>query len=241
MTEEMFIQTKDCKLHARLVGRKTDKPTIIMEAGYGDSSSTWDSIIKELSAISQVLIYDRAGLGKSEASPNLRTSFNMVLELRELLSEMNLEPPYLLVGHSFGGGNMRIFTSEFQSEVCGLVLVDSTPEDYRERFLPTMSASFQDTYKKQFVHESNYNEFMESLLELKETRVHLELPVIVLCAGKKAHYSGESQELWNIMQGEIAKISANAELIIAERSAHYIQNDEPNLIISVVKKLIDDR
>ena len=153
--------------------------------------------------------------------------------------EAKIKPPYILVGHSFGGVNMRMFATEYQNEVCGLVLVDSTPEDYRERFLPTMSQDFQQVYNKQFVYEGNYDEFMESLKQLKETRLKLNVPLIVLSAGKKAHYSKESQELWNEMQREILEISSDGELVIAENSAHYIQNDEPEVVVSAINKLID--
>ena len=239
MAKEMFVQISDCKLYAKLIGGNNGKPTIIMDAGYGDFSKAWDSVIGDISMLSNVLIYDRAGLGKSETSSNPRTSREMVKELKELLIEANIKPPYILVGHSFGGVNMRIYATEYHNEVCGLVLVDSTPEDYRERFLPTMSQDFQQAYNKQFVYEGNYDEFMESLKQLKETRLKLNVPLIVLSAGKKAHYSKESQELWNDMQREILEISSDGELVIAENSAHFIQNDEPEVVVSAIKKLID--
>jgi pimeloyl-ACP methyl ester carboxylesterase len=239
MIKEMFVQISDCKLYAKLVGDKNGKPTVIMDAGYGDFSKAWDSLIGDISKLSNVLIYDRAGLGKSETSSNPRTSREMVKELKELLIEAKIKPPYILVGHSFGGVNMRMFATEYQNEVCGLVLVDSTPEDYREKFLPTMSQDFQKAYNKQFVYEGNYDEFMESLKQLKETRLKLNIPLIVLSAGKKAHYSKKSQELWNEMQREILEISSDAELVIVENSAHYIQNDEPEVVVNAIKKLID--
>lgn len=240
MSKEILVKISDCKLYAKFFNETTGKPTIIMDAGYGDFSKAWDSVIGDISKLSSVLIYDRAGLGKSERSLNPRTSREMVKELKELLVKANIEPPYILVGHSFGGVIMRMFATEHQNEVCGLVLVDSTPEDYRERFLPTMSKEFQRAYHKQFIYEGNYDEFMESLQQLKETKTKLNVPVIVLSAGKKDHYSKESQELWNEMQREILEMSAAGELVIAKNSTHYIQNDEPKEVVSAIKKLIDN-
>ncbi|MFI8685811.1 alpha/beta fold hydrolase [Rossellomorea sp. NPDC077527] len=239
MTNEMQVQITGCKLYAKLVGENNGKPTIVLDAGYGDYSKAWDSVIEDLSMLSKVLIYDRAGLGKSATSSNPRTSREMVKELKELLIEAKIKPPYILVGHSFGGVNLRMFATEYQNEVCGLVLVDSTPEDYRERFLPTMSEDFQQAYNKQFIYEGNYDEFMKSLQQLKDAKRKLNVPLMVLSAGKKAHYSKESQALWNDMQREILEISTDGELVIAENSAHYIQNDEPEVVVSAVKKLID--
>ncbi|MGD7023651.1 alpha/beta fold hydrolase [Rossellomorea vietnamensis] len=239
MVKEQFVQISDCKLYAKLAGENNGRPTVVMDAGYGDFSKAWDSVIEDISILSNVLVYDRAGLGKSETSSNPRTSREMVKELKELLDMAKIPPPYVLVGHSFGGVNLRMFATEFQNEVCGLVLVDSTPEDYRERFLPTMSQDFQLAYNKQFVYEGNYSEFIESLKQLKETRIKLNVPLVVISAGKKAHYSKESQALWNEMQREILDISTDGELVIAENSAHYIQNDEPEVVVSAIKKMID--
>ncbi|WP_394174826.1 alpha/beta fold hydrolase, partial [Guptibacillus hwajinpoensis] len=195
MTKATFIQVSDYKLFTKLIGKKNGKPTVVMEAGYGDYSKGWDSIISEVASLTEVLVYDRAGLGKSEASSKPRTSLEMVKELKELLDKMSITPPYLLVGHSFGGVNARLYAGRYPDDVSGLILVDSTPEDYRERFLPTMSDEFQEAYRKQFTEEGNYNEFGESLNQLKECKVRLSVPLIVLSAGKKDHYSGESQKL----------------------------------------------
>lgn len=236
----MLVQISGCKLYAKLIGHNNGKATIVMDAGYGDYSKAWESVINEVSMLSDVFIYDRAGLGKSESSSNRRTSREMVKELNGLLNEAEIKPPYILVGHSFGGVNTRLYATEYHTEVCGLILVDSTPENYRERFLPTMPEELQQAYNNQFVYEGNYDEFIESLNQLKEARRKLNVPLIVLSAGKKAHYSEESQVLWNEMQKEILGISSNGKFIIAENSAHYIQNDEPEIIVSAIKAMIDN-
>jgi pimeloyl-ACP methyl ester carboxylesterase len=238
MNREMLVPINNFKLFAKLTGKKNNKPTVVMDAGYGDYSKAWDSVIGELSEITEVLVYDRAGLGKSEKSPNRRTSREMVKELKELLSILDVKPPYLFVGHSFGGVNVSVYAHEYPEEVAGLVLVDSTPVEYRERFLPTMTSDFQEAYRKQFVREGNYEEFMESLGQLKEYKETLSMPVMVLAAGKKDHYSEASQELWNDMQRELTLISSKGEWVLAKNSAHYIQRDEPLVIIKVVEKLI---
>ncbi|WP_368505043.1 alpha/beta fold hydrolase [Alkalihalophilus sp. As8PL] len=240
MTQEMHVKVRDVNLFAKLVGEHQGKPTVIMDAGYGDDSSVWKSMIMDVAEFVNVLVYDRAGLGKSDKSSNERTSLEMVKELNELLYHMNLAPPYLLVGHSFGGVNMRLYATNYPDEVCGLVLVDATPEDYRERFLPTMSQEFQQAYAKQFTLECNYDEFIKSLKQIKESRQRLQIPLIVLSAGNKAHYTKANQVLWNDMQQEMATHSSKGEFILAEKSAHYIQNDEPEVVVHTIKRLIEE-
>jgi pimeloyl-ACP methyl ester carboxylesterase len=225
----------DCTIY----GQSSEFPTVIMDAGYGDYSKAWELIYPEISKLTQVILYDRAGLGKSERSSNPRTSLFMVEELRELLKDKNVLPPYILVGHSYGGVNMRLFNNLYPQEVAGLVLIDSTPEEYPGRFLPTMSEEFKEAYKKQFTREGNLHEFMESLKQLQKSNRVSDTPTIVLSAGKKDHYSKESQALWNRMQEEILRFTSNGQFLIAENSAHYIQKDEPQLVKNIIIRFIE--
>ncbi len=237
MMKEMFVDIGNSQLFAKVLG--AGEPVVVMDAGYGDTSETWKPIITEVAQFAKVVIYDRAGLGRSEKSTNLRTSQEMVKELRTLLHNLHLQPPFLFVGHSFGGINVRLYATEYPEEVAGLILIDSTPEDYRQRFLPTMTKEFQQAYNQQFVLEGNYDEFMESLGQVKKTKKKLTVPVTVLAAGKKAHYSTESQALWNNMQRELLEISTHSELVLAEKSAHYIHHDEPELVVHAIRQLVN--
>lgn len=239
MNKEQLIQLAKCKLYTKSIQHDSANVTVVMDAGYGDDSTAWNPLVEDVSKLANVFLYDRAGLGKSETSASPRTSRNMIQELRQLLTETNTKPPYFLVGHSFGGVNMQLFADAYEEDVSGLILVDVRPKDYRERFLPTMSQDFQRAYHQQFVREGNYEEFMESLKQLKETELALQTPVIVIAAGKKDHYSSESQRLWNDMQKELTQISSNSEFVLAEASAHYIQRDEPEVILAAIKRLIE--
>ncbi|WP_404428452.1 alpha/beta fold hydrolase [Sutcliffiella horikoshii] len=239
MNQEEPINTlNELQLECKIYGELSDFPTVIMDAGYGDYSKAWKSIYPAISKINQVILYDRAGLGNSERSSNPRTSLFMVEELRELLKSRNILPPYILVGHSYGGVNMRLFNNVYPQEVAGLVLIDSTPEEYSERFLPSMPDEFKEAYKKQFTLEGDFHEFKESLDQLHLSNRITDTPTIVVSAGKKAHYSNESQALWNRMQEEILRFTTNGQFILAENSAHYIQNDEPQLVIKTIERLI---
>lgn len=115
-------------LHLNCVGNGT--PTVIMDAGGGASSITWGLVPSEIAKFTRVCTYDRAGFGWS--NPNLtkpRTSQQSVDELHLLLNKAEIEPPYILVGHSLGGANMRLYASQYPENVVGLVLVDSVHEN----------------------------------------------------------------------------------------------------------------
>ncbi|PFX55653.1 alpha/beta hydrolase [Bacillus wiedmannii] len=237
---EEYVQVDDFKMYTKKFQGKKLQPVIIMEAGYGDYSKTWDHIAEELTEYGTVLTYDRAGLGKSGKSSKRRISSEMVKDLRSCLAQLRLKPPYIFVGHSFGGINARLFATFYPEDMLGIVLVDSTPENYKEDFLPIMSPEFQEAYYKQFVHESSYKEFMFSLGEAnKHCQSMRNIPLAVLAAGKKAHYSQEAQIKWVQLQKELLRLSSNNKFVIAEQSGHYIQKDEPHYITDAVKWIIE--
>jgi pimeloyl-ACP methyl ester carboxylesterase len=194
LEKEKFIELDGFKLFTKCYGENRGCPTVVvMDSGYGDYSRSWNGIASDIASITKVFTYDRAGLGRSEKSPNRRTSKEIVEELNKLLLKSDITPPYILVGHSFGGLNVRLYANEFPNDVAVVILVNATPEDYGERFLPQMPKEFQETYNKQFISEATYNEFMESLGQIKQKRHLGSLPLIVVSAGKKDHYSPSSQ------------------------------------------------
>jgi pimeloyl-ACP methyl ester carboxylesterase len=99
-------------------------PTILLEAGLMSTVLSWSDLQRELSHSFRVVSYDRAGLGWSELGPMPRTADRIVDELHTLLQRAAIPPPYVLVGHSFGGLTMPLFAAQYPEEVAGMVLVD---------------------------------------------------------------------------------------------------------------------
>jgi pimeloyl-ACP methyl ester carboxylesterase len=117
------------KLHVKCEG--SGSPTVVFDAALGGSSISWAWVQPEIARTNRTCSYDRAGYGWSEAGPLPRTAGGMAVELRTLLERSGLAPPFVLVGHSFGGLIMRIFAARYRADVVGLVLVDPAhPEDW---------------------------------------------------------------------------------------------------------------
>jgi pimeloyl-ACP methyl ester carboxylesterase len=107
-------------------------PTVILESGLGDVLGEWRRAQAQISNFTRVCSYDRAGYGESDAGPLPRTSSQISGELHALLQNAGEHPRFILVGHSFGGYNVRVFNGQYPNEVAGVVLADSTQEDEYE-------------------------------------------------------------------------------------------------------------
>lgn len=108
-------------------GESQPGPTVVLECGIaGPTSASWAWVRRAVQQFAPVVSYDRAGLGASEPGSLPRDGRTIARELRTALANAGVAPPYVFVGHSFGGLVARIFTAEFPDDVVGVVLVDST-------------------------------------------------------------------------------------------------------------------
>lgn len=114
------------------------EPTVIFDSGAGQPGYVWSRIQTEIAKSNRACWFDRAGLGWSDEGPFPRTAVATSRDLHELLQRAHIAAPYILVGHSLGGLNARVFTAMYRSEVAGLVLVDAAHEDEPRRAPPFM-------------------------------------------------------------------------------------------------------
>jgi pimeloyl-ACP methyl ester carboxylesterase len=117
------------RLHLNCAGQGS--PAVVLDAALGASSISWSLVQPALAGVAQVCSYDRAGFGWSDPGPMPRTAGRIAAELRRLLERAGVVPPFVLVGHSYGGLVMRVFASRYWQDTAALVLVDPAhPEDW---------------------------------------------------------------------------------------------------------------
>lgn len=104
------------------------QPVVVIDVGAGETYQGWKPIIDSVSAQCKVIVYDRAGYGRSDAGPEPRDARTEAGELHVLLSKIGVKPPYLLAGHSLGAINLQVFADLFPTDVCGMVLLDPSPK-----------------------------------------------------------------------------------------------------------------
>jgi pimeloyl-ACP methyl ester carboxylesterase len=119
--------------HIHCTGR--DSPTILLESGLDDRGSwSWAGILDELSQLSRVCAYDRAGMIWSEPRDGPRDAERIVTELHAILAAASEAPPYVMVGHSLGGLLTRVYGARYPDEAAGFVFVDASHPEQDRRF-----------------------------------------------------------------------------------------------------------
>lgn len=121
-----LIDVGGYRLHARVEGKGS--PTVVLLNGAGDYSFVWSLVQPEVARFARTVAYDRAGDAWSDLGPTPRSMRQESAELHLLLAKAGLRPPYVLVGHSFGGLLARVFAGMYPGDVAGMVLVDATHE-----------------------------------------------------------------------------------------------------------------
>ena len=245
-TLDEMIDVGGYRLHINCAGNPDkSSPTVVMDAGGYDSSETWNKVQPEIAKFARVCVYDRAGLGKSERQPNPSyPSHEVVRDLHTLLLNAHVVPPLVLVGHSFGGMNVRLYASQFPQEVVGMVLVDSVHEDEMDRWIammpPEIKQQLTDADKAQLAR------LAVSEGQIRAARWHSNIPLVVLTHGvvSPSDYgipsmAAKGEALRLKMQEALARLSSRSRHVMAEKSGHYIQRDQPQLVIDSVRQVVE--
>ncbi|WP_198015844.1 alpha/beta fold hydrolase [Paenibacillus sp. HW567] len=150
---------------------------VVFEHGCGSSALLWSLVAPEIAKITKVIVYDRAGYGWSEIGPFPRTNERCISELYKLLQKEGNEGPYILVGHSYGGLNVRRFAQKYPELVAGIILVDSMHED-------EMTARFPEEHIKDQLFAVKYFWLLNVLSKIGILKI---MSVLKIFPGRKNH------------------------------------------------------
>jgi pimeloyl-ACP methyl ester carboxylesterase len=201
------------KIHIHCAGQGA--PTVVLDSGLGDSYISWHKVQPEIAKFTRVCSYDRAGIGYSDSSPRPRTSKDIAEELHTLLHNAAIAGPIILVGHSMGGYDVRIYTSLYRNEVAGVVLVDASHPDQEGRF----PAALRDIEKS----ELRQDEFLEFATPFGIPRI------LSLCDPEPAIRAAECN--FHTAREVVAETKALAESA-AQTAATGSLDDLPLLVLS---------
>lgn len=208
-------------------------PTVILDAGSGGDTETWDEVMLDMVKDStRVCAYDRAGDGLSDARPGGPASIGlMVHELHTLLGKAEIPAPYVLVGHSWGGDVVRVFNSYYPSEMVGAVLVDAAPFG-----LPD-SSLFDSLGAPPALDGSSVIDFQRSVEQLRSAGSFGNLPLIVISHGTRVFGRSRLEDGWARLQNTLAGLSTDSVHLDATDSGHFIPSDQPGLVAEAIRQV----
>jgi pimeloyl-ACP methyl ester carboxylesterase len=241
---DRLLDATGVTLHIRCDGdRKPGAPMVLLEAGAGNSAKTWNDVFAPIAQFARVCAYDRPGLGTSAHTPQPRRPLDIIATLHALLGKAGERAPYVMVGHSWGGEIVRLYATQYPAEVVGLVLIDSSHEEQVKRFAAIAPAARDGNAARPSAASSTPPPEQADLetmgLELSKRPWHATIPLVVLTRTPPADPQADPRgQVWQELQRELATRSPQGEQIVAQKSGHYIQNDEPPLVINAVHRVV---
>lgn len=209
----------------------TGSPAVILDAGLGDTYPVWDDTFIGTENLGvRVCAYDRWGLGRSGDYPGqTRPIAEAATDLHALLAAADVPPPYVLVSHSIAGLIHRYYTKLYQSEVAGLVLLDTAPDDW-------------DTYMKTnaFTYGGETLDIADVAASLRTSDDLGNRPVIVVQAERTSDIDSRVgfEQYWRGAQRRLAELSTNSIFIVAAGSGHNIPITNPDTVSSAIALVV---
>jgi pimeloyl-ACP methyl ester carboxylesterase len=223
-------------LYLRCTGERT--PTVVMDhsLGEGGDSTTWSAVEPSIAHHTRVCVYDRAGVGRSDPGPVPRTSQLMVDELTTLLRVAAVPGPYVVVGHSIAGFNVQVLARQDGGQnVVGVVLIDTTP--------PELIAIFDELGipippPEDRVENPEGIDLRASAAQVLAAPPFPPVPLLVLTHGSPGALPPPLEDVWQELQLAQSQLSPTGRLIVARDSGHYIQIDQPKLVVRAIVEVV---
>jgi pimeloyl-ACP methyl ester carboxylesterase len=209
------------------------KPVVMIEAGLGDWSRSWSAILARSGRIgTTVCVYDRLGLGRSDAFAGTRSIEAVVHDLEQLLVAANLRGPYVLGAGSMGGLVVRSYARLYPKRVAGMVLFDSVPDDW-DRYLGI--SVFEGSGERLDIAGAS--------ARLRRSDRLGGRPLVVVEAGDESYLeqvTGRSDldDYWYPAQRALARLSSNSILVTADGSPHWVQSGAPDLSAEALRLVV---
>ena len=213
----------------------TGEPTVILEAGLGGSGAdAFYDIFDDVARISRVCTYDRAGTGVSDDRPmgTHVTAGLMAEELHTLLDEIGVEPPVVLLGHSYGGMPVRAFEGAYPDEVAGMILLDVSSE-------PEVPV-YDRLGVGDWIDDTDRIDIDATVRQLRAAGDLGDIPLVVVTAGTiDDEYLATVPMLASRAQTRLAELSTVAIHVVATDSGHFVYEDEPDVVLAAIRAVVD--
>jgi pimeloyl-ACP methyl ester carboxylesterase len=227
-----------------------NSPTLVLDAGGGEDSSYWDALLPKLSQEtgSQIITYDRAGLGASEEVKGPWDPKAAASDLRAGLRELGVTRNVVLTGHSQAGEVAHYFALENPGVLSGAVLVDANvPQfftDTQIQRLVAMTAPQIEELKKAPPTKANRqliataDNFGPTHQAFHKVSWPDSVPVTYIVSGKTP-FDGSPPDVqrWRDAGAAFVEAGPGRTLVTAEGTSHDVPKDDPGLVLKEIEKM----
>lgn len=250
---EKMIDVGGRRLHCRVYGNGS--PAVVLVSGLDSPQSNWDSIVPALAAMTTVVTYDRAGVGKSEIGALPADGEQSAKDLHALLDKAGVPGPLILVGHSFGGFVVRLFASMYPERIAGLILEETQHEDNLKELRNVLKGKDLETFDQMLVDlfrepenpqtEADFRNVTRE--QVRKSKPLPRVPFVILTCPDRAKAMGPGfsaaaiEEMAKVdlaLMNQLAASIPGGRLILVEGSGHYIHVDRPHALIAPLAEMI---
>ncbi|MEJ8842587.1 alpha/beta fold hydrolase [Lacibacter sp. H375] len=230
------------------------KPTVILEAGGGSNHRTWQLVQPKLANSARVVSYDRPGYLNSDTCTSPRDAITIAKELKEALEKVNIRPPYIFAGWSYGGSLVRVFAGLYPKDVIGMVLVDPAPEEVYARLekeFPEMMKEDEKYIRELLNSKTRPGEREEMRMYdssmnqgRRSDKLHSTPTTLLIAAGKAEGGqdrapSNPMNKAWIEELEKWGRKRPNLHYRIITNSGHHIARFQPDTVVHAIRYHID--
>ncbi|MCW3462980.1 alpha/beta fold hydrolase [Chitinophaga nivalis] len=241
--KESVVQLSTHKLATYSI-ESNSKYLVVFESGLGDDHSVWKfkKVVKDISATMDVVVYDRAGYGKSTIDNTPRDINRLSIELASVVNKYAKDRKVILVGHSLGGMVIRDFAIKHPDIVAGVLFIDPSHENYNhpEQAVEDMIYNaFNSSKGADFGGTKEARELIEDAAYMAALPNMPNVPVVVLSSMKTdARHSAIDRQNWYNAHELFKNGVTDFTHVTTTKSGHYIMIDEPRLVIDNLNLLV---
>jgi pimeloyl-ACP methyl ester carboxylesterase len=233
-------------------------PVVVIEPALGGNARAWWPIARALAEDTTVVTYDRAAYGVSSPARDGRAPRDIAGDLHGVLRSLGVSGPLVLVGHSLGGIYVRAYAALHMEQVAGMVLVDSSHEAQRRVFFPRRSRKDRLlaalTIPQMVIRSKQWRGGADRRSIIREFRMFLRLtaadqaltsgefgdrPLLVVTRGPGGTTGADpAWQAWHGLHRDLAELSANSRHVISESPDHYLNDGDPELIITAISEVV---
>jgi pimeloyl-ACP methyl ester carboxylesterase len=225
--------------------------TVIFESGFGRDLNVWRNVAPAIAKSNKVVTYSRAGHGRSEAWPGTPSLASRTDQLELLITTAGLTPPFILVGHSYGGFLVRSYAARHPGHVAGMVFVDPSDEHQNQalRKLDPAGVDSDTRLLAQFMPPKLQPELGQVQAILDSGKLDLagplpDVPVAVLTSVQRRAKpelfleTPAAVDVWRDLHARFFRTFTSGVHVVTPHSGHNIHQEEPQLVIDAVEQVI---